>query len=489
MNRIATFLSKLPLIGRLVSNYYEGAQWKWGERSMNFGALQDARLDATAMTRKELQRKSRYFEKNNSFQNRMADVFQQYTVGPGLVLVSKSDDATKYFKRWCQDSDALGIQDFCGQQSIASRNWFVDGECFLVAENVKGRLKINIVEAHRCETPPNMAGEEGKSIVDGVAIDARGSVTGYYFNVGSGQNGSVTTPQEWRFVPAEDVFHLFEPSRPGQYRGLPFITPVLNDLNDLDDLQQLVMQCAKQAAQIGNVTTNKTGELSTTDARRTLLKINSPTGGGTSVTKNANLFYNVKLGASEIALQHGDSISQFQATRPSLVEQQHWDYLTTKICIGTGISKMLVVPYSIQGTIGRGEYEISAAFFRARSRVVQKAIEWVFCKVTQWGGSFDREVLRGGFNFDDCEQITVRPPRSPNVDVGRNSKAALDELASGARSFQDWYAETGQDWREQFDKIAEEREYAASKGIILPTPQNSNEPDGDEKTSEKEIPA
>ena len=114
-------------------NYYEAARWRWGERSWVFGSNQDARLDADAMSRKEIMRKARYFEKNNAFVNRLADIFEQYTVGAGgLAVVSKSKDATDYFNRWCKDCDALGLMDFGQMQGVAARSWFVDGDCFII---------------------------------------------------------------------------------------------------------------------------------------------------------------------------------------------------------------------------------------------------------------------------------------------------------------------------------------------------------------------
>jgi capsid protein len=440
--------------------YYEGAQWKAGEQGWIFGSLQDQRLDASAMTRMELMRKSRAFERNNAFQNRLADIFEQYTVGAGgLSLVSASKDATTYFNQWSKDCDALGLMDFGTIQTVAARDWFVDGECFLVKVIINGRLKIQIVEGHRVYTPPDLAGGEGVTIVDGVTIDAAGRKTGVWVNVGIESAYATTSNEQWKFVRADDVYHIYEPSRAAMYRGLPFCYPVMNDLNDLDDLQKLVNQVAKQAATIGNVTTNRTGELSTKDARRVGIRINTANATGQTTPKSVADYYQVKFGAQEIALQHGDSIKQFQAERPNLAEREHWDYLTGKICIGQGIAKQLVWPYSIQGTVARADNEVSAAFFRSRSTVLQCAVRWVFFNVIRWAQDYDRQVIRGGFDFTGFENVVVRAPRSPNVDVGRNSKALVNELESGLRTFQDIYAEAGQDWTEQLTQKAKEAKF------------------------------
>jgi capsid protein len=330
-------------------------------------------------------------------------------------------------------------------------------------------LKVQLVESHRVETPPDLANSEGVSVVDGVGIDAHGRATGIWVNIAQPNEYTPQVDTMFKFVRAVDVCHIFEPSRAGMYRGLPFITPVMNDLNDLDDLQILTMQVAKQAATLGNVTTNRTGELSTRSARQVGLKINSVNAAGQAVQKAPGEFYQVKMGASEIALQHGDSIKQFQADRPSLAEREHWDYLTSKICTGVGISKLLVIPYSMQGTVARADLDIAAAFFRSRSAVMQAAVRQVFFWVIGWAQDYDREVLRGGFDFNNYENVSVRSPRSPNVDVGRNSKALVSELESGLRTFQDIYGESGQDWREQLDQKALEasliKELAAIYGV------------------------
>ena len=460
MTPAGTFLSELgglPPRRESAQAYYEGAMWKAGEQGFVFGSLQDQRLDATAMTRRELMRKSRAFERNNAFQNRLADIFEQYTVGAGgLAIVSASKDATAYFNQWAKDCDALGLMDCGTLQTVAARNWFVDGECFLVKVISRGRLKLQLVEGHRVETPSHLAGGEGTSVVDGVAIDADGRKLGIWVNVGNESPSAANADTQWKFVAAADVFHIYEPSRAGMYRGLPFCYPVMNDLNDLDDLQKLVNQVAKQAATIGNVTTNRTGELSTKDARRVGIRINTANASGQTTPKSVADYYQVKFGAQEIALQHGDSIKQFQAERPNLAEREHWDYLTGKICIGQGIAKQLVWPYSIQGTVARADNEVSAAFFRSRSTVMQSAVRWVFFSVIGWAQDYDRQVVRGGFDFTGYQNVVVRAPRSPNVDVGRNSKALVNELESGLRTFQDIYAEAGQDWTEQLTQKAKE---------------------------------
>src|SRR5262245_27314073 len=104
-------LMKPPLMTRIkqawkaIFSHYEAARNQpW--QSWLQGPLQQARLDLRAPTRMELQRKSRYWERNNALVQRLADLFEQYTIGTGLSFYPASDDdewnqaARRYWLEW-----------------------------------------------------------------------------------------------------------------------------------------------------------------------------------------------------------------------------------------------------------------------------------------------------------------------------------------------------------------------------------------------------
>jgi len=45
--------------------------------------------------------------------------------------------------------------------------------------------------------------------------------------------------------------------------------------------------------------------------------------------------------------------------------------------------------------------------------------------------------------------------------------AAISEIESGLRTYDEVYGPRGLDWREQFDRLAEQQAYARSKGLVL----------------------
>lgn len=451
-------------------NRYEGATYS-STRSYIPGAVQSARFDAGSSTRTELVRKSRYFEKNDGLVNRMADLFECYTVGTGLQVEPNSSrpewnqKAKDWWGTWDRFADLTTRQPFGSLQGLIARSWFIDGEVFiLLTRGDGGRPRIQLIESHLISTPDNMKDREGVSIIDGVGIDGNGRPTGYYFANDPKENKAKT----WRFLPAESVIHVFEQSRPGQYRGLPFVTPVINDIHDLNDLQIFEMQAAKAAAAVTEVIETASGELNMEDLRRVGISAASTTAGGSGTTTNQ--YYEDVFGASAKVIKSGDKYSQHVSNRPTVTQQWYWRYRTEVICAGVGIPYVIVFPDSMQGTVYRGALDMANAFFRARFAVIAEVCRRVWEYTMGWA-SKNEPMLAGA--PDDWWRVSISPPRAVNVDVGRNSAAMIAELAVGATDYELIYSPLGLDWRERFDKLKEQKDYADSIGLELSPKQSA----------------
>lgn len=446
--------------------FYEGAQ-RWNpSRSYIPGVLRDARFDVDQSTRIELQRKSRYFERNNAIANRLADLFEQFTTGAeGLRFSPASSSqewnllAAKHWADWCRYADLTSRQSFGTLQSLISRLWFVDGECFILltagerGKDGKQWPRLQVVEAHRVKTYPNATIAENHKVIDGIEVNEYGRPVAYWVQDVVGDISQASTSVRY---PAESVIHVFEPSRPGQYRGIPFLAPVMNDLHDLDDLQMLEMQAAKEAAETTNVIYNAAGEA---DDEESMLNryVAIPDNQRFDNTENRLEYYKQSFGAKAKYLRPGDKMEQFKSDRPSVATSGYWEYLTSKVCIGVGIPLLLVMPpRQNQGTSIRSELEVANAFFRSRSSVLSSCFREVYAYVMDW---HRRQVLELSDPPADWRNVTTCAPRSVNVDVGRNSSAMLAELAAGVTTMEDIYAPQGKDWRERIRQKATERAF------------------------------
>lgn len=424
---------------------YEGARHTT-HRSLVHGSVQSAQFDIDPYSRYELVRRSRYFERNNAFVNRIADLFEQYTVGSGIAFFPASSDtrwneaALAYWRDWQRFADLSSRLSFGTLQGIISRALFVDGEIFvLLTRGQTGTPRIQLIESHRIKTPP-----DAKNVIDGVEIDDRGRPVAYHVVTEDGQRRETFTRIE-----ADNVVHIFEPGRAAQYRGLPALYPVMNDLHDLDDLQIFEMRAAKAASQVQNVIKTKEGEVTDDDIIRGTIT-------GSDGAQRADYYRDVFDGEVKV-LKHGDEFAQFQVERPSAATSGYWDYLTAKVCAGVGIPKEIVLPSSMQGTSIRSVLDIANAFFRSRSSVIADHVRRIYEYVIE-AGIRNEVALRPP--PPDWYRSTYRAPRSINVDVGRNSAAAVAEFKTGMRTLQSIYAETGEDWREQLRQKAAEIAYA-----------------------------
>lgn len=448
-------------------NVYEGAQ-RWSpKRSWVPGYVRDARHDANQMTRHELVRKARYFEANNGLFNRLADLFEQYTVGTGFQFIPGGTDdewtdrASVWWDQWSQNCDLTTRLPFGSIQSQCARSWFIDGEVFLILTRSKKapfRPRIQVIESHRVASPDSGAAATGNKIVDGIEFNEDGRPVAYFVRDG-------WQDDTYRRIDADFVVHIFEPSRPGQIRGLPFIYPVINDLHDLDDLQIYEMDAAKEAAKTAKVIKTASGEAP--NAEEAIRDDVSVVGVDGDITERRT-YYKQALGAEVEVLRMGDEMQQFVSQRPSVAVKEYWDYIISKICAGVGISKLLVYPWSMQGTVTRADLDVANTFFRSRSAVLGAAFSRVYSYVM--GAAIKQDVAVADPPAD-WSLLTVRPPKSVNVDVGRNSTAILNEIRAGIRSPANEMAEMQEDYRKTMRKrIADAKwllEIAKAEGVPI----------------------
>ncbi|MGC3961313.1 MAG: phage portal protein [Verrucomicrobiota bacterium] len=437
---------------------YEAGKRFQKERTYLHGYVQDPRFDATECVRTELVRKSRWFEKNDPLANRLAEVFTEFTVGPYGPPVSPAtadedwnQRASDWLEEWNPVADLTSRFGYGGVMTTAAWRRFFDGEFFILKTKGDGnRPRIQGISSHRVATPPEKYEQEGKTIVDGVQIDGRGRPIGYFIQEGFEED-------KFTLRSANEVVHIFEPESPGQYRGLPMLTPVMNLLHDWNDLIMFERAAAKDAARITNIWETLSGEKDPATLRRERATGQTQNSSGEETTEARTRFLQKVLGSTSIAIKPGEKISQLVSGRPSVTSQWFMDYLASLICSGIGFSKLLVFPWSIQGTVARGEYDLSTNFFRARFAAFQSAAYQIY--LFALGTARFQDIRVADAPADWATRVNIRPPASPNVDIGRNMAATISALESGLTTLEEQYGMRGQDWRQPIRQRAREEKF------------------------------
>lgn len=499
MTRGLRLAGRLPLIGNaIVKASFDAVRQTWGERSLMFQSLQDAWLEIDRLTRYELQRVHGGLVENSCIVQKIRCLFIQFSVGAGglkctpnassMDSVPGADTAAEKtavenwntargenWERWFRSPELNSTISGAQSTRVWSGLLFDTGEIFLnltfedqkVPRGVVASRtpKFQTIDSHRCETPADRKEYNGNPIIDGVEMTPAGRPVAYWFkktNFEALLTNGVAGEQLFDRIPAYDcrnwkaggVIHTFKHRRPGQVRGIPEGFSVYNLVRDNMDLHKLEMQAAKLASDIANVETNPTGELDTTTNRSARTNILSQTASGAYATKNIGVDYKVSIGSKNIALREGSSLQQFMINRPTVATQDYWDLHYTMICTGYNVPKMLVMPYSLQGTVTRADLDICGyGFGQENFELIAELLTTVYEWQSQWAHDYDL-TMDGAWPEDYCA-VFIRPPRKPNVDIGYTAKAVETEVLLGIRTIPDIYAEKQQDWRVKTIEICE----------------------------------
>lgn len=201
--------------------------------------------------------------RNTPFARRAQQVISGNVVGTGILpkIEAKSErlqrDFTAKVKAHCDttDIDALGRLNLAGIQALVMNTVVDSGECLVrirnrtLADGLALPFQLEVLEPDYLDDMRDGA-FDGYTIRDGIQYDLLGRRMGYWlFREHPGSNDrALRLTLESRFVPADQVLHVFRQDRPGQRRGVSWFAPVAMALRDLHDYEEAHLVRQKLAA-------------------------------------------------------------------------------------------------------------------------------------------------------------------------------------------------------------------------------------------------
>lgn len=191
-------------------------------------------------------------------------------IGSGLVLKSRIDyqllgitheeadnlekQIEKEWALWAESKfcDNNHQHNFYELQQIAVISWLMNGDCFGIIKYKEKtsympyQLRVKLIEADKVSNPDSFGDvidlslktTQGNNIFNGVEIDKDGTVVAYH--ISNAYTDDYDIKKEWIRIEAygsrtgnPNIIHIFEAERCEQYRGVPYLAPVIETLKQL----------------------------------------------------------------------------------------------------------------------------------------------------------------------------------------------------------------------------------------------------------------
>lgn len=423
----------------------------------------------------------------------------QNVIGNGLQLQSQieaetlgldEDKATEWmaktereFRLWAEstDCDVTRTQNFYGMQGLGFRSALESGDviCLLPMDGKTDRmpysLRLQLIEADRLVNPYFQ--RNTVTFTGGVEMDAYGAPIAYHLM--RQHPGSIDRAQMliWDRYPAfgtktkrRNVIHLFDKTRPGQTRGVPYLSPVIETIKQLDRYTEAEVMAAVVAAMLTVFIKTEEGE----DVAPQFPSTVTGQSGGATVSNDE-----VGLGPGAIVeLGLGESIETVNPNRPNAGYDLFVQSILRQIGIALGLPfEVLIKHFTASYSASRAALLDAWRFFRNRRQWVadsycQPIYEAWMDEAVAIGrisapGYFSKPAIRKAYL--QASWVGEQPMQ---IDPVKEAEAATKRLDIGVSTLaQETMQLTGGIFTDNLRQQKKEREMRIAAGLITSTTQ------------------
>ncbi|MGL6063854.1 MAG: phage portal protein [Fusobacteriaceae bacterium] len=393
----------------------------------------------------DMRARSRDLYMNNEIATAILDKYRTKVIGTGLIpkptinyrflnitkekakemeqIISTKFDAWAY----STNSDSSRVHDFYTLQSLVQLSWIMNGDVFAVVKrkptkNIDVELCIQLLEADRVTNPSG----GNQAIKGGVEVDKEGTLLNYYISNKHPGDGAVEIKKYPVFnsMARRNILHIFEPTRIGQRRGIPLLSPVLRTFKQLDRYKKAEMMAAVLNASVAMLlkTENASNILNKDKVMQSMGKENEPK---TSSKNSIERELNKSFGHGQVYVAGKDEeLKEFITSRPNKNYKDFVEKICEELGAATGIPvEVMMSSFKSSYSAAKASLEEAEARFKTARRIIEKK----FCQPIY--EEFIIELMKNGDiecpNFFD--DVTVRYAFSHCIWIGTN-KTSLDPL-------------------------------------------------------------
>lgn len=419
-----------------------------------------------------LRERSRDLVRNDGIASGAIDTIVTNIIGSGIKYQSRidkdalkideeyADSLQKQFERvfndWCCEADAGNRMNFYEIEELAERQRFTNGESILIPVRKTDKfrrysLALMMVESDRLKSPSGLVSDQ--SMRDGIQLGEYGEPVNYFIRkTHPGDIGSRFHSGDSEFIkyPAKDEFgnpnvlHLYHIKRPGQSRGEPFFSPVLNLFKDRMEYMEAELVAARVAACFAIFVKRDQSQ---------------QWAAGRSATENDIRVEEVSPAMIEY-LNPGESIESFNPNRPGGTFGIFMERVLRDIASG------LNIPYEILAKdFSRSNYSNTRAALLEARRFFMMQQQFVAQKLAQpiLSMLLEEAYLRGELPILDfyenrsayCKARWIAPGWKW-VDPQKEVQAATGSIEGNLSNLAEECGAQGQDWEENLEQRGRE---------------------------------
>lgn len=417
---------------------------------------QDSRRNVSEYGRRELMSAARFLASNFG---PIGDAIRQivcYAVGPSFRIQYRGEN-----RAWGEKMEEMIFQhdkicdvrggDFVSTLKSELEGLIRDGDAnFILTENAEGYPLYQSIPSHRLGVRGAFgiidAGEyRERPIYNGVIVDPYGRPLAYRLYSDSSDD------EDFKDVPAKDFGQVFRRDFVDQTGGLTWLAPAIQDVDDILQVREFTKTGLKGVASRIAIEHNEDGQAPT----------NPLTGGPTTASDPSQTDRSVpfveKFEEGTMLYMRaamGGKLEIPNDQRPSANAQE----FSFEILRGAYAALGWPVEFYNPESIGGANIRLRVAQAMRTVETVQRLAECIATRKHAY--AIAKFINLGVLEPDkDWWRFEHQKPRDLTVDNGRDTKADLTALESGALSLGEWFSLQGQDWQEQVDEMIAVEKY------------------------------
>jgi len=418
-------------------------------------------------------------------------------VGNGLALQSRIDrsilnitdekaDAweskteSEWYLFWdTVEVDAARTLTGSGLTELVFRQALENGESFVnlprINRNSPYDLKLQVIEADRISNKDNIGDTD--TLFMGVEKDEYGAPVAYHV---CNQFPYSTLPQDsmqWRVIPAygsktglRNMIHLFRVLRPGQTRGIPYLTPVIESLKQLGRYTDNELMASVISSMLTVFIKTEAGE-----SNFDVGELGAETGATVSDK-------DIKLGNGAIIdLAKGEDIETVNPLRPNTAFDPFIQAVLRQVGVALELPfEVLIKHFTSSYSAARGALlEAWKFFYNRRQWLAQNFLQQVYEVWLYEAIALGRIAAPGYFNnplirkaYSSAEWIGSTPG---HINPAQEASAIEKRLETGITTRSQETAAYGGDWDANVKQIKKERQQMIDAGMIPNPVQQQND--------------